>query len=209
MSNAGPTVFVVDDDLSVRRALERLLQAAGLEVCSHATAQDYLDHYDPDAPGCVVLDLAMPGLSGLELQDALLARGVPPPIVFLTGRAGVPDSVQALKHGAVEFLTKPVDETTLVDAVRKAFESDRIERAARTELAGISRRLSLLTARETQVLRCIVAGLLNKQTAAELGMAEKTVKVHRARIMEKMQARSFAELIQLAARAGITARSSR
>lgn len=209
MSKAGPTVFVVDDDPSVRRALERVLQAAGLEVSTHATAQDYLDRYDPDSPGCVVLDLAMPGLSGLELQDALLARGAPPPIVFLTGCAGVPDSVQALKRGAVEFLTKPVDETTLVDAVRKAFESDGIARAARTELAGISRRLRLLTARETQVLRCIVAGLLNKQTAGELGMAEKTVKVHRARIMEKMQARSFAELIQLAARAGITARSSR
>jgi FixJ family two-component response regulator len=150
-----------------------------------------------------VLDLAMPGLSGLELQDALLAKGSAPPIIFLTGHAEVPDSVRAMKHGAVDFLVKPVDENALIAAVRNAIEWDRVDRLRRAELADIMRRLARLTPRESQVLGYVLAGKLNKQTALELGTVEKTVKVHRARIMKKMCVTSLAELIQLASRAGI------
>lgn len=203
MTSPGSTVFVVDDDLSVRKALERVLRAAGLAVSPHASAQDYLERYDPNAPGCLVLDLAMPGFSGLDLQDALAARGSAPPIIFLTGRAAVPDSVRAMKHGAVEFLTKPVDERALIDAVRNALEKDRTDRLRRAELAEIQQRLATLTPRETEVLKYVVSGKLNKQIAAELGTVEKTIKVHRARVMEKMQVGSLAALVQLAARAGI------
>jgi FixJ family two-component response regulator len=203
MNSPGPIVFVVDDDLSVRKAIERVLRAAGLAVSAHASAQDYLERYDPNAPGCLVLDLAMPGFSGLDLQDALAARGGAPPIIFLTGRAAVPDSVRAMKHGAVEFLTKPVDERTLIDAIRNALEKDRMDRLRRAELAEIQQRLATLTPRETEVLSYVVSGKLNKQIAAELGTVEKTIKVHRARVMEKMQVRSLAALVQLATRAGI------
>jgi len=197
------TVFVVDDEPSVRKAIERLLRSAGLAVSTYASAHEYLERYDPNAPGCVVLDLAMPGLSGHDLQDALAARDGAPPIIFLTGHAGVPDSVRAMKRGAVEFLTKPVDDTTLIDAVMNAVEKDRIERSKRAESVEIRKRLASLTARESQVLHYVVAGKLNKQIAGELGTVEKTVKVHRARVMRKMQVRSLAELVQLAAQAGI------
>jgi FixJ family two-component response regulator len=207
MTGTTPTIFVVDDDLSVRKAIERVLRSAGLTVSTYASAHDYLERYDPNAPGCLVLDLAMPGLSGLELQDALAARGGAPPIVFLTGNAKVPDSVQALKHGAVEFLTKPVDDRTLIDAVRNAVEKDRIDRSTRAEVAAIRQRLATLTPRESEVLSYVVSGKLNKVIAAELGTVEKTIKVHRARVMEKMQVRSLAELVQLAARIGISSES--
>jgi FixJ family two-component response regulator len=203
MSSPAPTIFVVDDDPSVRKGITRLLRAAGLDVSSYASAQEYLERYDPSAPGCLVLDLAMPGFSGLDLQEALAARGGAPPIIFLTGHADVPDSVQAMKRGAVEFLTKPVDEHMLIEAVRNAVAKDRVDRSKRAELAEIRKRLATLTPREVQVLRCVVAGKLNKHTATELGTVEKTVKVHRARIMKKMQIDSLAELVQLAARAGI------
>jgi FixJ family two-component response regulator len=197
------TVYVVDDEPSVRKAIERLLRSAGLVVSTYASAHEYLERYDPNAPGCLVLDLAMPGLSGHDLQDALAARGGAPPIIFLTGHAGVPDSVRAMKRGAVEFLTKPVDDTTLIDAVMNAVEKDRIERSKRAERAEIRKRLASLTARESQVLHYVVAGKLNKQIAGELGTVEKTVKVHRARVMRKMQVRSLAELVQLAVQAEI------
>lgn len=204
MTSPAPTVFVVDDEPSVRKAIERILRAAGLAVSTYASAQDYLERYDPSAPGCLVLDLAMPGFSGLDLQDVLATRGGAPPIIFLTGHADVPDSVQAMKHGAVEFLTKPVDDCTLIDAVRNAIEKERIDRSKRSELAEIRRRLATLTPRESEVLRYVVSGKLNKQIAAEFGTVEKTIKVHRARVMEKMRVRSLAELVQLAARAEIT-----
>jgi len=204
MSHPLPTIFVIDDDASVRKALARLLRAAGMEVRVCASAQAYLDQFDPDLPGCLILDLAMPVISGLHLQDELAARGNAPPIIFLSGHALIPDSVQAMKHGAAEFLTKPVDGQTLVGAVLSAVDKDRVERRTRAELADIRRRFATLTARELQVLGCVIAGKLNKQTAAELGTVEKTVKVHRAHIMEKTQAQSLAELVQLATRAGIT-----
>jgi len=201
------TVFVIDDDASVCKALERVLRATGLDVQAYASAPEYLARFDPDAAGCLVLDLSMPGFSGFELQDALRARGGGPPIVFVSGQADVPDGVRAMKCGAVEFLTKPVDAAVLIDAVRKAIEKDRIERTAHAELAEVHRRLATLTRRESQVLRCVVAGRLNKQTAGELGTVEKTVKVHRACVMRKMQAKSLAELVQLAVRAGIASQS--
>ena len=203
MSGPAPTIFVVDDDASVRKALARVLRSAGLQVTTCVSAQEYLDRYDPDRTGCLVLDLAMPGLSGLDLQQALAQRGDAPPIVFLTGHADVPDGVQAMKRGAVDFLIKPVDERTVIDAVLNAVEKDRIERSARAERAEIGERLATLTPREAEVLGYIVSGKPNKLIAAELGTVEKTIKVHRARVMEKMQAKSLAELVQLAARAGI------
>jgi FixJ family two-component response regulator len=204
MSSPAPTIFVVDDDPSVRTAIARVLRAAGLAVTTCASAQEYLEHYDPNVPGCLVLDLAMPGLGGLELQQALAARGDALPIIFLSGHADVPASVQAMKRGAVEFLTKPVDQRALIDAVRGAVEKDRIDRSARAELAEIRKRLATLTRREAEVLGYVVAGKLNRQTGAELGTVEKTIKVHRARIMQKMQVQSLAELVQMAMRAGIT-----
>jgi len=204
MSSSTPTVFVVDDDDSVRKAIERVLRSAGLAVLTFASAQDYLERYDPDAYGCLVLDLSMPGMTGLELQEALTKTGAAPPIIFLTGNAGVPDSVHAMKHGAIEFLTKPVDEGTLIDAVRIAFERDRMDRVLRAELAEFRQRLATLTPRESEVLSYVVSGKLNKQIADELGTVEKTIKVHRARVMDKMRVRSLAELVRLAVRLGIT-----
>lgn len=204
MTSLTPRVFVVDDEPSVRKSLERLLRASGLEVSTCASGQEYLDQYDPDVAGCLVLDLSMPGLGGLEVQQALAARGAAPPIIFLTGRGDVSSSVQAMKRGAVEFLSKPVDDVVLIDTVRKAIETDRVDRLARAGLAAIRARLATLTPRESEVLACIIAGLLNKQTADRLGTAEKTIKVHRAHIMEKMQVRSLAELVRLADAAGIT-----
>jgi FixJ family two-component response regulator len=192
MSGSKPTVFVVDDDPSVRRAIERVLRSAGLTVSTYVSAQEYL-----------VLDLAMPGMTGLELQDALTRTGEALPIIFLTGNAGIPDSVHAMKHGAVDFLTKPVDDRELIDAIRNAFEKDRIDRVLRAELAEIRQRLASLTPRELEVLGYVVLGKLNKQIAAELGTVEKTIKVHRARVMDKMRVRSLAELVRLAARVGI------
>ena len=204
-----PTVFVVDDDDSVRSAIGRLLRASGLKVSTCASAMEYLDRYDPNVPGCIILDLSMPEIDGLQLQDALVARSNAPPIIFLTGNAGIPDSVQAMKHGAVEFLTKPVDESLLLDAVGKAIDKDRSDRAERTELDEIRSRLARLTPRESEVLICVVAGLLNKQIAGQLGTVEKTIKVHRARMMEKMEVRSVAALVQLVGRIGIKAPAPR
>ena len=203
MSEPKEIVFVVDDDASVLKGLRRLLAAAGLEVAGFESPQQFLERFDPGAPGCVVLDLAMPGLNGMELQQELAARGSMLPIVFLTGHGDVPTSVQAMKRGAADFLTKPVDEKDLLAAIRNAFEKGRALRMAQAETAEIGRRLATLTPREREVLEHIVAGKRNKQVAGELGTVEKTVKVHRARVMEKMQARSLAELVRLAERAGI------
>jgi FixJ family two-component response regulator len=197
-------VFVVDDDASVRKAIARVLGAAGLAVSTYASAREYLEHCDQnDAPGCLVLDLAMPGLSGLDLQHVLAARGDVRPIIFLTGHAEVPESVQAMKHGAADFLTKPVDDLVLIEAVRSALDKDRLEWARRAELAEIRKRLLTLTRRESEVFSQVISGRLNKQIAAELGTVEKTVKVHRARVMEKLQVGSLAELVRLAVRAGV------
>ena len=198
------SVFLVDDDLSVRNAMVSLLQAHGLRVESYASAQEYIDSYDPDAAGCLLLDLMMPGNGGLALQKILASREQAPPILFLTSHANVSDAVQALKGGAIEFLTKPVDDTVLMLAIRKALILDAVNRGKYKELSDIRKRLATLTPRERQVLGYVIAGKLNKQTASALGTVEKTIKVHRAHVMEKLQARSLARLIQISTIAGIS-----
>jgi FixJ family two-component response regulator len=205
MNQPAPTVFLVDDDPSVLKAVSRLLRAAGLNVITFDSAQHFLDSYDPTAHGCTVLDLAMPGINGLELQKTLSAKNAYHPIIFLTGRADIPASVRAMKQGAVDFLTKPVDESQLVGAIRAALAKDHVAREARQEVAEIRRRLSMLTPREYEVFEHVISGKLNKVTASELGTAEKTIKVHRSRVMDKMQVESLAELVRLAERAGIAA----
>lgn len=196
-----PTVFVVDDEPSVLKAVGRLLRSVGLNVVTFSLARDFLAHHDSDAPGCLVLDVSMPELSGLELQRMLSALDCERPIIFLTGHGDIPMSVQAMKQGAADFLTKPVDEGNLLEAVRGAIEKDRAIRLKRAELTKLRRRLVRLTPREREVLDHVVSGRLNKQIAADLGTVEKTIKVHRAHIMEKLEVRSVAELVRLVARA--------
>jgi|SRR5687767_6212987 len=203
MSQAGPTVFIVDDDPAVLKSLSRLLRANQVNVVTFGSPQEFLERYDPHTPGCLVLDVAMPGLNGLELQEALTAKGSAIPIIFLTGHGDIPMSVQAIKGGALDFLTKPVHDNDLLKAVEAALEKDRIERQSRAELDDIQERLATLTPREREVLIHVVSGQLNKQIAYDLGTVEKTIKVHRARVMEKMKVGSVAELVRLTERAGI------
>ena len=198
-----PVVYVVDDDPDVLKAIERLLESAGHKVVAFPSPQQFLERFDPDAAGCLVLDLAMPGLSGLELQGRLEQQASHLPIVFLTGRGDIAASVRAMKHGASDFLTKPVDDALLIAAVRDALARDRALRPARIERERIAQRLATLTERERQVLEHIVAGRLNKQIAADLGTVEKTIKYHRANLMRKMGVRDVADLVKLAERAGI------
>lgn len=203
MSNPVPTVFVVDDDPAVLKSLSRLLLAARLNVATFDSPLEFLERLDPHATGCLVLDVAMPGLNGLELQGALTTKRSAIPIIFLTGQADVPTSVQAMKRGALDFLIKPVNDEDLLKAVHSALEKDRIAQQARAELDDILERLATLTPREREVLTHVVSGQLNKQIASDLGTVEKTIKVHRARVMEKMKAHSVAELVRLFERASI------
>ena len=205
MMTPPPTVCIVDDDSAVLKSLARLLRSARLNVMAFGSPQEFLERHDPRAPGCLVLDLAMPGLNGLELQAALTVKGSAIPIIFLTGHGDIPTSVQAMKRGALDFLTKPVNDGDLLKAVQVAIEKDRIARLASAELEDIQARLDSLTPREREVLTHVVSGQLNKQTAADLGIVEKTIKIHRARVMEKMKVHSVAELVHLAERAGIRA----
>ena len=205
MNHAGPTVFIVDDDPAVLKSLSRLLRSARLDVATFSSPREFLERHDPSAPGCLVLDVAMPGLNGLELQEALTAKGSELPIIFLTGHGDIPMSVQAMKRGAVDFLTKPVNDEDLLKAVHVAIEKDRLQRQTRAEVAEIQQRLATLTPREREVMEHVISGQLNKQTAADLGTVEKTIKVHRARVMEKMKVQSVAELVRLAERVGIRA----
>jgi len=200
-----PTVFVVDDDPAVLKSLSRLLRSARLDVATFSSPREFLERHDRCAPGCLVLDVAMPGLNGLELQEALAAKGSELPIIFLTGHGDIPMSVQAMKRGALDFLTKPVNDEDLLKAVHVAIEKDRLQRQTRAEVAEIEQRLATLTPREREVLEHVISGQLNKQTAADLGTVEKTIKVHRARVMEKMKVQSVAELVHLTERAGIRA----
>ena len=202
MTAEGATVFIVDDDQSVRTALARLMRSAGLHAETFASAKEFLEREHPDGPGCMVLDLSMPGSTGLDLQQDMAAAEIDLPIVFLTGHGNVPSSVKALKGGAVDFLEKPVDEDRLLSAIQDAVEQDIRTRRDRDKLSEIQGRVARLTRRELQVFRLVVQGKLNKQVAGELGMSEKTVKVHRARVMQKMEADSLAELVRLAQRAG-------
>jgi len=198
-----PVVFIVDDDPSVRKALGRILSASGLDTVTFGSGDEFLARFDPDAPGCVVLDLEMPGLGGLELQHTLVERGANLPVLFLTGRGSIQTSVCAMKDGAVDFLTKPVDAEALLAAVKLAISRDLATRESCDERRRIERRLATLTPREREVLPYVLAGRLSKQIASDLNIVEKTVKVHRSRIMHKLETKSVAELVRLAGRAGI------
>ncbi len=200
MSDVEPTVFIVDDDPVVLKSLSRLLRATRFTVVTFGSPQEFLEQHNPHIPGCLVLDVAMPGLNGLELQEALRVKGSAIPIIFLTGHGDIPMSVQAMKGGALDFLTKPVRDEDLLKAVEAALEKDRIERQSRAELDDIEKRLATLTPREREVLTHVVSGQLNKQIAYDLGTVEQTVKVHRARVMEKMKVNSVAELVRLTER---------
>jgi RNA polymerase sigma factor (sigma-70 family) len=194
---AAPVVFVVDDDASVRSSLKFLLSTVGLQAQTFDSADSFLDKNRPEVPSCLVLDVRLPGLSGLDFQRELAARNICIPIVFLTGHGDIPMSVRAMKAGAVEFLTKPFRDQDLLDAVRVALDRDRARREQDTEMADLRRRFDSLTSREQEVVSMVVAGMLNKQIAAELGTAESTVKVQRSRAMEKMKAESLADLIKM------------
>ena len=198
-SGGRPLVFVIDDDESVRRGLDRLLRSDGLDVESFGSSRDFVARPLPDRPACVVLDLRLPGASGLEVQDTLTRAGWEIPIIFISGYADVGSSVRALKAGAVDFLQKPFSDQALLDIVHDALDRARAARRRRAERAAIQARFDLLTPRERDVLRLVLRGLLNKQIAAELGISEKTVKFHRGRMMAKTEAGSVAELVRLAA----------
>jgi FixJ family two-component response regulator len=202
MTAESPIVFVVDDDSRVREALSSLIASIGLEVAVFASAQEFLESEKPDSPACLVLDLELPGTSGLELQREL-AAGNGPPIIFITGHGDIPSSVRAMKAGAIEFLPKPFGEQELLQAVDAAIALDRKARQERSDLTELQKHYELLTPRERQVLPFVVAGLANKQTAGELGTSEITIGVHRGQIMRKMAARSFAELVRMADKLGI------
>lgn len=203
MNETAPTVLVIDDDPSVLKALSRLLRSIELNVAAFASPREFLDQFEPGLHGCLVLDVDMPNVSGLELQQELAARDIELPIVFLTGYGNIPMSVQAMKQGAVDFLTKPVHDHDLIEAVHAAIEKDRVNRENRAEQKEIMTRLEALTPREREVLGHVVAGRLNKQIAADLGTVEKTIKVHRAHLMTKLKVRSLADLVRLAERGGI------
>ena len=198
-----PIVFIVDDDASVRTALEDLLRSVGLEVKSFGSTQDFLHHKRTDAPGCIVLDVRMPGQSGLEFQRTLATAGIDLPIIFITGHGDIPMSVRALKAGAIEFLTKPLHEQQLLDAIQVGIDRDRAHRQKAKTVAELQERLEALTARERDVLTLVITGQMNKQIAAQLNVSEATIKVHRGQIMHKMRARSLVDLVRMADTLGV------
>jgi FixJ family two-component response regulator len=204
MMQADPTVFVVDDDPSVRRSIERVIQPTGFKVQTFQSAAEFLRIGRPDGPACLVLDVRLPGLSGLDLQRELTNAGIDLPIIFITAHGDIPMTVRAMKGGAVEFLTKPFRPEHLLNAIRAAIERDRNMLKQRSEVAQVRSRYELLTPREREVFAFLVLGLLNKQIAGELATTERTIKFHRANIMQKMQAESVADLVRMAQKLGVT-----
>jgi len=203
MTEPTPIVFVVDDDPSVRRAIKRLVGSVRLEVELFGSAQEFLRSKRPDAPSCLVLDIRLPGVSGLDFQRELAQANIHIPIIFITAHGDIPMTVRAMKAGAVEFLTKPFRDQDLLDAIQLALERDRARRQQEAEIAALRERFESLTPREREVLPLVVSGLLNKQIAAEIGTSETTVKVHRGQLMRKMGADSLADLVRMAERMGI------
>jgi len=195
-----PMVFVVDDDPGLRQSLARLIRSAGMEVKTFASPQELLDQGPPPGPGCLILDVHLPGLNGLELQQELAARKISTPIIFITGQGDIPTSVKAMKGGAIDFLTKPFKASDLLAGIQEAFNKDRQFRTTQIEIDQIQDRLHSLTPREREVLNLVVTGMMNKQIAAELRASEKTIKVHRSRVMRKMQVASIADLVRAAER---------
>ena len=200
MKDTDAIVFVVDDDPSIREAIESLIRLEGLRVETFGSAQEFLRNERPDLPGCVVLDVELPGLSGLDLQRELAAHGIKLPIIFITGYGDIPMSVRAMKAGALEFLTKPFRDQDLLDAIQQALERDRVARQHSSEIADLRKRFDALTSREREVMSLVVAGWLNKQIGFELKISEITVKIHRGRVMNKMEAQSLAELVRMTER---------
>ena len=200
MRQAEQMVFIIDDDASVRTAIAELIGAVGIPCQTFASGEEFLESDLPDVPGCLVLDVRLPGLSGLNLQQELRVRKIDIPIIFLTGHGDIPMTVQAMKAGAVEFLSKPFRDQDLLDAVENATQRDRLGRSQRRELGALQERYESLTPREREVMQLVVAGRLNKQIAVELHISEKTVNIHRGQVMQKMKADSLAELVRMAAR---------
>jgi FixJ family two-component response regulator len=198
-----PVVFVVDDDLAMREALQDLLASVGMDVRVFASTHEFMQAQRPDAPGCLVLDVRLPGASGLTFQEELLRAGVDLPVIFITGHGDIPMTVRAMKAGAVEFLSKPFRDQELLDAIDAAIERHRVQRGERALVAQLRQRFDALTQREREVLALVSAGRVNKQIAAELGISEATVKVHRGQIMRKMQTRSLAQLVRIADMLGL------
>jgi FixJ family two-component response regulator len=204
MSVEQPVIFVVDDDASAREGIEDLLQSVGLRVMTFKSPQEFLDGARPDAPGCIVLDVRLPGTSGLEFQKVLIDAGIHLPVIFITGHGDIPMSVMAMKSGAIEFLTKPFREQSLLDAINAGIEKDRQRRDGLKLVMELQQRFQRLTPREREVFALIVTGRPNKQVAAELGLSEMTVKVHRSQVTKKMRATSIVELARIADRLGLS-----
>ena len=203
MSEERAVAFVIDDDPSMRRSLDTLLRSVGLDVHVFPSAQEFMRAERPDAPGCLVLDVRLPGMSGLAFQQELVKAGIALPVIFLTGHGDVPMTVRAMKAGAAEFLTKPFDEQVLLDAIHAAIERDRARRRDAASLTEVKARYRALTEREREVMKLVVEGRVNKQIAAELGLSLVTVKVHRGQVMRKMRAKSVPELVRMADRLGL------